>query len=1030
MPRLSSPALLGASVVVTALVLVSWRAGWRDGSARDDISILASTVGGSLPFDARLAGGFAPPTRRKVRGPESPPSSPLPPDARIVLALIEKRAAAQPSSKARVDLGVAYLVQGDVDRAVELLESSAPVVDDARSWNDLSAAYLVKGDRAPSRRVEYFARSLQAAATSLSRSPTAEARFNRALAIESLTPFMAPASPWADVLDHERDERWSEVARGRRQTPVSGGVSAAEQWQALKPKLIDALRTGDVAFAREAVGRFPEAALEFFDRELLVAWAGGDTRALDQAATLAAALHSATGDSIPATEVALIKKTGSALRSAHAAYSAGALKVDADNLMNALEPLARAREQFARLGSPYALWATVYEATIAFQQRRLDEADRQLGEVERAATAARYRTLLGRTLWLRGLVYSKQWRLNEALKAFRAGAAIYEDSHQLEHAISLYGYLADVLRTLGEDHESWEYIGRILEGLPRMRKPLRRYLFLYNASLFASNQDLLEPALLFQNAALREAERVGNGPAMEALTQRAAIYVRRGEFDRARADLGEAWRLIGVEPNENRKRWALAEYAMVAAGASVGDSFSKVDGLRQAIAYFSRVEPSMIPRLQLGLGRALRTAGNLAAAGEALRGGIEKLEEQQSRLDDETLKVSYFDEAWNLFPEMIDLQLNGLKNDAEAFAYAERSRARSLLAVVRAGQATPPARLPEIQAALPESAVLLYFVTLPERLETWTITRAAARRVEQTIRRSELAQLVSRHRDAMMAGRDDRAAAEQLYDWLIRPATGAISSGSTLVIVPDGDLQRLPFATLRDRRTGRFFVEERALAVSPSAAFFALGADRLRHQPTRSKRTALLVGTALQGAAAEVSESARFYENPSILTGTAATKAQFLDRAPGYDVVHFGGHALMNADYPLLSRLAFAADPASDPDPLFAYEVSRLRFSATELVILAACSTAAGALSRGEGVMSLARPFLAAGVPTVIASQWDVDDRATEHLFVAFHRAFSKSGNPLESLRTAQIEALHSGDAVLSSPAGWGAFVVLGAVTQ
>jgi CHAT domain-containing protein len=80
--------------------------------------------------------------------------------------------------------------------------------------------------------------------------------------------------------------------------------------------------------------------------------------------------------------------------------------------------------------------------------------------------------------------------------------------------------------------------------------------------------------------------------------------------------------------------------------------------------------------------------------------------------------------------------------------------------------------------------------------------------------------------------------------------------------------------------------------------------------------------------------------------------------------------------------------------------------------------------------MSVARPFLAAGVPTVIASQWDVDDRATERLFVAFHRTFSKTGDPLKSLRAAQIEALHDSDPKMSTPAGWGAFVVLGAVTQ
>ena len=261
------------------------------------------------------------------------------------------------------------------------------------------------------------------------------------------------------------------------------------------------------------------------------------------------------------------------------------------------------------------------------------------------------------------------------------------------------------------------------------------------------------------------------------------------------------------------------------------------------------------------------------------------------------------------------------------------------------------------------------------------------------------------------------------------------------MIVPDGDLHRLPFATLRNRRTGRFLVEERAVALSPSAAFFVLAAERLKQQQQSPTRSALLVGAstaaerkdrsiaALPGADAEVMQAASFYADRSVLTGIAATKQRFLHMAPDYDVVHFGGHALVNADYPLLSQLVFSSDPKSDRIPLFAYEIARIRFTRTRLVILAACSTASGTMARGEGVISVARPFLAAGVPTVIASQWDVDDRATERLFVAFHRAYSKTGNSLESLRMAQIESLRDRDPSQASPAAWGAFVILGAVT-
>jgi CHAT domain-containing protein len=161
------------------------------------------------------------------------------------------------------------------------------------------------------------------------------------------------------------------------------------------------------------------------------------------------------------------------------------------------------------------------------------------------------------------------------------------------------------------------------------------------------------------------------------------------------------------------------------------------------------------------------------------------------------------------------------------------------------------------------------------------------------------------------------------------------------------------------------------------------------------------------------------------MIGRAATKERFLETAPGFEVIHFGGHALVNPEFPLLSRLIFA-DEKQTGQSLYAHELSKLRFPQTRVVVLAACSTAAGAVSRGEGVVSVARPFLAGGVPLVIASQWDVDDRATEQLTLAFHRELAKSGNPVHALHAAQLAMLRSNDAVQSQPESWGAFVAIG----
>jgi CHAT domain-containing protein len=185
----------------------------------------------------------------------------------------------------------------------------------------------------------------------------------------------------------------------------------------------------------------------------------------------------------------------------------------------------------------------------------------------------------------------------------------------------------------------------------------------------------------------------------------------------------------------------------------------------------------------------------------------------------------------------------------------------------------------------------------------------------------------------------------------------------------------------------------------------------------------------LPGAESEVALASKWYRRHDILVGRQATKDRFVEMAPNYDVVHFGGHAFVNPEFPLLSRLAFAGKAGTEQS-LFAHEIARIRFPRTRVVVLAACSTASGVVSRGEGVVSVARPFLGAGVPLVVASQWDVDDRATEQLTLAFHRELAKSGDPVRALRAAQLAMLRSGDTLQALPENWGAFVAVGTTAR
>jgi CHAT domain-containing protein len=182
----------------------------------------------------------------------------------------------------------------------------------------------------------------------------------------------------------------------------------------------------------------------------------------------------------------------------------------------------------------------------------------------------------------------------------------------------------------------------------------------------------------------------------------------------------------------------------------------------------------------------------------------------------------------------------------------------------------------------------------------------------------------------------------------------------------------------------------------------------------------------LPGAEAEAVEIARLYADAVLLTGSGATKHEFLERMQTSQVVHFAGHAV-NGEAAWSAHLLFAADPArADSGALYLNELDGREYRRTRVVVLAACRTAAGAVSRVEGAWSLARPFLASGVPSVVASLWDVDDALSRGFFVAFHRALLSDGDPLLALRQTQIALLRGGDPSLAHPASWAGFVSIG----
>ena len=146
-----------------------------------------------------------------------------------------------------------------------------------------------------------------------------------------------------------------------------------------------------------------------------------------------------------------------------------------------------------------------------------------------------------------------------------------------------------------------------------------------------------------------------------------------------------------------------------------------------------------------------------------------------------------------------------------------------------------------------------------------------------------------------------------------------------------------------------------------------------------------------------------------------------------YRIVHFATHGLMNSQHPELSGLVLSlVDQEGKPQNGFLrlHEIYNLHLEA-DLVVLSACQTALGQEIQGEGLIGLTRGFMYAGAPRVVASLWQVDDRATANLMKYFYEGMLGQGlRPAAALRAAQISMMK--DKRWQSPYYWAGFTLQG----
>jgi len=273
----------------------------------------------------------------------------------------------------------------------------------------------------------------------------------------------------------------------------------------------------------------------------------------------------------------------------------------------------------------------------------------------------------------------------------------------------------------------------------------------------------------------------------------------------------------------------------------------------------------------------------------------------------------------------------------------------------------------------------------------------------------------------------------QFYKQLIQPAEPRLDGKTQLVIIPDDELNYLPFELLTNA-DGTNLLSHYAIAYNYACALLQ------NNVPETGYRQLKKLGMApfnqkISGSEWPPLPSSK--QEIDVLNGVAligkdASKQHFLQQAGQYGIIHLATHAYASDRDPDRSFIAFYPSDSTMADKLFLPEIYNLKLDKARLMILSACETGTGELVKGEGLMSLSRAFSYAGCMNTIASTWMANDNATAFIAKRLHHYLTEDYSTARALQQAKMDYLADGDvpATLKKPAYWAHLRLIGGFEQ
>jgi CHAT domain-containing protein/tetratricopeptide (TPR) repeat protein len=295
---------------------------------------------------------------------------------------------------------------------------------------------------------------------------------------------------------------------------------------------------------------------------------------------------------------------------------------------------------------------------------------------------------------------------------------------------------------------------------------------------------------------------------------------------------------------------------------------------------------------------------------------------------------------------------------------------------------------------------------------------------------------------------------KKLYTHLITPVTSMLTGIHHLIIIPDEELSICPFETLiredttvfseRKNTFSHYLINDFEVSYHFSAVAWMNDTTNKSNTPSSFRFAGFAPDfsdtvknqsrmNALPFAVKEVTGIAGLFWNNLtshlVFLDTSATEKNFRLYAPKNTHIHIATHSVISLQDPLNTALVFSLDRQADEnqdknDGLLHFdEISNLTLDAS-LVVLGACATGKGKVTRTEGVMALPRGFYLAGATNIIYSLWNIPDHITETFMIEFYTSWLAGNSYYAALRNVKIKMIDN--PATSLPYIWAGFNLIG----